>query len=245
MRTIQLKTYFKHCIYESNSGIRVYQNLIYRWLTFSTRPIQTLLNRYHPERPMLDYLVPLTLAVRSKPGKTCLLGLGGAGAAHYLQPHLQTSWLDIIECNQEVIDVAKRFFMADTISNTTIYYEPAESFIQKDTHQYDHVLIDLFDEQAFPESCNTEAFFIHCVRQLTSQGILAINIANPGQQRSIFVKLKALFHPAIVSFPIKNSANIVVLAANDRSIDTLKNIILTYHKHHRLFWDTRWGYIAE
>ncbi|WP_133129265.1 spermidine synthase [Legionella yabuuchiae] len=245
MRIIRLKTYFKHCIYESDSGIQVYQNLIYRWLTFSTRPIQTLINRYNPQRPMLDYLNPLTLAVRARPGNTCLLGLGGAGAAHYLQPYLQTIPLDIIECHQEVIEVAKKFFMTDRLLNTTIYHQLAELFVQEKNHYYEHLLIDLFDEQAFPNSCNTEEFFTQCVNRLSPKGVLAINMANPSQQWSIFTKLKALFHPGIVSFPINNSANIVVLASKDRSIDTLKQYIGTEYKSTKLFWDTKWGYIVE
>ena len=130
MKPLKLKTFFKTCIYSKN-GIKVYQNWLYRWLTFDSKPIQSLINRRHPERHILNYLPPMLLCAKAWPGKTCLMGLGGASIVHSLNQNASGDMIDICELSQDVIDISKRFFHLDLSSNINIHHEDALSFIQK------------------------------------------------------------------------------------------------------------------
>ena len=106
------------CIYTSPSGYKVYQNLFYRWLTLGSDALQTVINRRTPQKPVLYYLPALTLMTRKYPGLTCLLGLGGAGLALMLN---KTS-LVAVDNSEEVIEIAKKFFMIEHLKNLTIIF---------------------------------------------------------------------------------------------------------------------------
>lgn len=103
------KTKFGKCIYISPSGYKVYQNLLYRWLTLGSEAWQTVINRYIPRRPGLHYLQMLTLMARKYPNDCCLLGLGGAGIAHLLGAQKTIRSIVAVESSEEVIQIAKKF----------------------------------------------------------------------------------------------------------------------------------------
>ena len=140
------KTLAGHCIYQTSTGTKVVQNPLFRWLEFNnSNALQTVLNRYRPEKPGLHYIKPLILAAELQPGSTCMLGLGGAGAAHALSPFLRSSQLTVIESNAEVIDLAARFFKVGNIANLTIIHQDANLYLQECRSQFQHLLVDLFD----------------------------------------------------------------------------------------------------
>lgn len=242
MKIITLKTFFKRCIYNSQSGVKVYQNIFYRWLTFNSKPIQTLLNRRHPEKPLLHYLIPLTIAVRAAPGNTCLLGLGGGAAAHYLMPFLEGMKLDIVENNLEIIDIAKTYFKTDALINTSIIHQDAAQFVLQHKSKYKHLIVDLSNADAFPTDCNTDLFFQHCFDCLDTDGIFAINLANTGQHWPILNRIQKICHQSTLLFPIKNSANIVILAGRGITAKELLNKFETHYKIKTLTWDYKWGH---
>ncbi len=130
------KTKFGKCIFTSPSGYKVYQNFFYRWLTLGSNALQTMINRCAPEKPVLHYLPALTLTARHYPEDSCLLGLGGAGVAHLLaakQPHLS---LTAIDSSQEVIDIAKQFFMVERIAGLTIAFYNAANYVEECSLSY-------------------------------------------------------------------------------------------------------------
>lgn len=245
MNIIKLKTFFNRCIYQSNSGLRVYQNLFYRWLTFNTKPIQTLLRRAHPSRPMLSYLTPLTIGVRTLPADTCLLGLGGGGALHFLENKLQKGMLDAVEASSEVISIARRYFYVDELRSSNIIHQKAEYFIRHCSKQYHHILIDLFTESAFPKACFNTQFFERCFERLKPGGVLAINIACTQQYEKIFKFIYTICGNAMVSIPIDKSANIMLLASHSLSSDQLIKLIEKEHKIINHHWDTTFGRVVR
>lgn len=245
MKIIKLKTYFKRCIYDSPSGIKIYQNFIYRWMTFSTKPIQTLINRRYPHRALFTYLRPLTIAAVTYPGNSCLLGLGGAAAAHLLMPSLNGQKLDIVEISEEIIQVAEKFFRTDQLINTSIIHMDAADFIEQCTQDYQNIIIDLFDAKSFPTSCNTETFFKACFNCLKSKGFLAVNLASTKEQRSVLNNIRKYFSRGVVTLPIKGSANIVIIASKSKRLESLLNMLYQNFNIKMQHWDSDWGYIIE
>ncbi|ARG97346.1 spermidine synthase [Legionella micdadei] len=239
------KTFAGHCIYQSTSGIRVFQNPIFRWLQFDSRAIQTLINRYCPQKPGLSYIKSLIFAVTLQPESCCMLGLGGGGAAHALSPLLGKDKLVIVERDDEVIDVASRFFMINQLENLSIIHQEANLFIRECQTQFQHLLVDLFDANAFPTSCNNDEFFLHCKRLLKPGGILAVNLANRHEQWPIFQLIQKSFQRSTIVLPVLDSPNMIVLAQNSDSMDTLLNRLKKNKTCKKITWDSKWGCVAK
>lgn len=240
-----LKTRFGHCIYKAESNLFVYQNPLYRWLTFGSCAIQTIINRRNPARIALNYIPAMTLTTGLYPGDCCLLGLGGAGVAHALSPHLKNYTLTAIESSELVIDIANHYFMAEKIPNLNVIHQDASQFVKKSTRLFQHIFVDLFDSHAFPSSCNNEAFFAHCKTLLKPEGILAVNIANIEEQKPILQFIKNVFSFSWILLPVPKTSNVIILAYHQESIMPL----LTQLKQHRmlkqLIWDEQYGYVAS
>ncbi|QDP72618.1 hypothetical protein FOG18_08655 [Legionella israelensis] len=238
------KTKFGHCIYSSTNNVHVYQNLIYRWLTFDSDALQTVIHRRNPQKPILKYISVLCLLARNIPGKTCMLGLGGAGAAHYLSSHNSSSPLIAVEKSPDVITIAQKFFMADKIKNLEIIQQDATEFMQKELTSFKHILIDLYNAHSFPSECNTDVFFLNCKKNLEKYGFLAVNLANPSEQFTLLNRIKKQFLHT-VSIPVKGSANIIILACNSHSFSAITKYLYQATTIKRLEWDALWGHIAE
>ncbi|ASQ46083.1 spermidine synthase [Legionella clemsonensis] len=238
------KTLWGACVHESTSGIRVYQNFLFRWLKFKGTTLQTLLNRYFPHRPGLYYVNSLTLFVRLSPGSCCMLGLGGAGVAHALSPFHQVK-LTAVEYDGEVINIAKQFFRVNELSNLEIIHGDAQAFAMQTNKQFQHVLVDLFTHDVFPSQCNTEEFFYHCKRMLTTNGILAVNLANRSEQWPIFQLIRKNFHNSTLAVSVKKSANIIIFATKHKSANYLIDVLKQHKQLKNLFWDEKWGCVAE
>ena len=154
------KTLFGKCIYQNIDGVKVYDNLFYRWLTFTSPFTQTLVNKFRPHTPELQYIQPLTIASRMRLGETCILGLGGGGLVHYLQKFKIK--LDVIEINKNIISIADKYFWIRPSTQTNILNTCAKTFIQTTKKQYQHLIIDIHDAHTFPSACMNFKFFKNC-----------------------------------------------------------------------------------
>jgi len=238
------KTYAGRCIYRHLNGIQVRQNMTYRWLTFNSDAIQTLISRRHPERHGLEYIHALTIMARINPAVSCLLGLGGAGVAHALAPYLGTIPLDAIENNIEIIEVCSRYFLIERIKNLHIIHQDAFLYVQNTTARYQHLMVDLFNASSFPTHCSNVEFFGYCHRMLLPDGILAVNLANGYEQWRIFTHIRTHFEQCTVAIPIKGTQNMVVLAYKGVSVRPLLST-LTKQGLTQLTWDSTCGCVAS
>lgn len=218
------KTKFKKCIYTSPSGYKVYQNRWYRWLTFSGKEYQTLINRKHPEKPELNYIAPMTLAMRTLPGSCCLLGIGGASALHLLKQQDAYDSITAIDSSAEVIEIANKYFHLSKIPRLNIIEDTAEHFLQETTSRYKHLIIDIYQSDAFPSNCLNQQFFQDCKDVLEPDGILSINIANRADQQPIVQFIKNLFGHNTLYIPVQDCMNAIMIASNAQSrlLDALR-----------------------
>lgn len=231
-----LHTLFGHCIYTSPSGYKVYQNRYYRWLTLGNNTLHTVINIRYPERPILYYIPSLILMAKSIPGSVCMLGLGGGAVAHTLLKNNTSFKISAVEISEEVITIAQRFFMIDTLQKLTVLNQNAIHFLHKNTVLFTHVLVDLYNADSFPEDCYNQQFFDLCKTCLHNHGFLAVNIANSTEQYAIFLLIKNSFSNTII-LPNKKSNNIIVIANNHlakidffkalQQTQKIKNISLT------------------
>lgn len=240
------KTLFGHCIYKSPQGTRIIQNPFFRWLEFDkSDAYQTVLNRRHPEKPGLEYIKQFTLAVEIQPAETCMLGLGGAGAAHALAPVLGSIPLTAVESNAEVIELAALFFMTEQLYNLQIFHQDASIFVHQEQKQFQHLLVDLYNTDAFPPHCANEDFIAHCKKRLLPNGILAVNLANRHEQWPVFQLIKTQFAHATLALPVKYCDNMIIFARNGDSILPFLDLLKEKKGLNRTSWDAQWGYVLN
>ncbi|CDZ79085.1 spermidine synthase [Legionella massiliensis] len=238
------KTFAGRCIYQSTEGTRVLQNPLFRWLQFNSKALQTVLCRFAPHRPQLNYLRYLIQSVQQKPQNCCMLGLGGGGAAHALSPIIADR-LVIVEYSAEVIDLAKRFFMVDKLKNIDIIHDEASNYLNNCRRKFDHLLIDLYTAHSFPEQCANPDFFARSKELLAPDGILAVNLANSREHLSIFQLIQEQFLRSTVVLPVPDSANIIVFARNSETINPFLDVLKKSRKLKQLTWSSQWGYVAR
>jgi len=241
--SLYFKTFAGRTIYRSSS-MEVQQNRWYRWLMFQNRThIQTLIQRKHPHKAAMPYLYPFTLDLRTQPGPTCLLGLGGGGLLHMAAPCLQQHPITAVELSAEVITLGYQYFMLDTIPSLTILQQDAHTFINSDQSTYQHILIDIYSDTSFPENCAQQVFFQQCKQHLLPNGFLAINLVNVQQELPILERIKSVFHNATVCIPVPSSTNMIVLATQSKP--ALLAFITSHPKLSAFIWDPGFGYMAQ
>ncbi|MFZ4076494.1 MAG: hypothetical protein ACOYKA_00775 [Legionellaceae bacterium] len=170
------RTYRGRVLHQTLSGVYVYQNARYRWLTFGDDAIQTCLHRRHPDVPVLPYVPDFIGPARLWPGRVCLLGLGGGGVLHALSPFFHGAQVHVVEVHAEVIQIARDYFMIDKLEGLNIIHEDALSFLSHATQSYDHLLVDIFSTSGFPVHCDALNFFHHLLLGLKISPI-SINLS--------------------------------------------------------------------
>lgn len=209
------KTLGARVLYEESDHICIFDNYIYRWLTFGNRTFQTMVNRWHLSSPSLYYIKPFIRAAQILPGDICMLGLGGAGVAHALSPFLNEKKLTTIEIDESVIAIASQFFWADQIKNMEIIHEDALSFLRTENKKYAHLLIDIHGKSSFPEKAATPLFFKNVHERLKDDGIMVLNLATIPDQEKIIPMIREIFNDKTISIPVKRSANLITVAVKN------------------------------
>ena len=227
-------------LHQASLGARVFENTRYRWLMFEGEAIQTCIHLKCPEKPVLPYMHQLMAAVRLISGDICLLGLGGGGVLHALAPYLNEESVQAVEASEEVIRLAKTYFMLERIPSLQIEHDDAGVFLEKSQGGYQHLLVDIFTEAGFPAHCSGLEFFKNCHRVLLDGGVLACNLVSLKQEWILVNHMRSVFEGATLILPIKNTSNVVVLAVKGGSIlPLIEKLNLK-----KTIWDPQCGYIG-
>lgn len=238
------KTCFGKRIYQSSSGLQIYQNPWFRWMTFNNDVLQTLLSRHHPEKSSLEYIIPLTKMARAFPGDCCLLGLGGAAVPHALNSVMAGYEMVAVESSQEIIKIANQFFQAEKITDLSIIHQNAQDFVRYQSSRFQHLIVDLYDADDYPADCDSAEFFTQCHSMLNPDGVMAINLTRIYDKIPLFQKIQTQFNQCTLIVPVPDTANTVVLAGNMLDSQIFMDAIQQTGMINRILWDKLWGYIG-
>lgn len=178
---------------------------------------------------------------RTSPGSVCLLGAGGAGLAHYIASNEHE--IVAIDKNTEVIDIALRFFMADSIPNFKLLHHNAIDFLRRSTARYSHLIIDLYNANHFPEECKIDDFFLLCKNSLNTDGFLSVNLANIQEQYTLFMMIQKHFKNTLV-IPIRRCSNMVLIASNHEDRASFIEMILQKKEVKKIMLEQPWGHVG-
>ncbi|MCC5792996.1 MAG: hypothetical protein JJT82_10375 [Legionellaceae bacterium] len=238
------QTRLGHCIYQSPQGHQVWQNPWYRWLSFSSAPVQSIIYRHRPEKPVTACVRALTYAYQKEAGDLLLLGLGGGCVAHALSPFRAGKAWTFVEYDPEVITIAEQYFLLRHLQPFTLEKADACEFIHHSEKQYQHILIDLANAHQFPPQCATVSFWQACCQRLQDRGLLTLNLHHPPQQRLLFSQIQSVF-PSTLIFHLPKMMNFVVIASKDRLASELLTRLEVSQNCRQVYWDKDWGIIAK
>lgn len=169
----------------------------------------------------VDYL-HLTMAVVPAAARTLVVGLGGGSVVKRMWRDYPRMYLDAVEIDEEVVDVAREFFALPDDERISVFIEDGRTFVQRTGETYDIIIIDAFDEDRIPRPLLTEEFMRLCRDRLSPGGVIAYNVI--GSAGGTYSKpFRSLYRtagnvwPRLWVFPIGS--------ADDMSAET-RNIIL-------------------
>lgn len=134
---------------------------------------QTIMDKSNPEKSYWEYVDLLTYNINSysKNNKTLLLGLGGGTL--YKQLVKNGLDVDVVEIDQRIEEVAKKYFFIDDEVNVVV--DDARHYINTTTKKYDVIIYDLYHSETPPVHLMTKEAFAEIKQNLNPDGLLIVN----------------------------------------------------------------------
>jgi spermidine synthase len=178
---------------------------------------QSGMDLLHPERLVFLYerLMLVAFALVERPRAALLLGLGGGAMLRHLAAYLPDCVVTVIERDDAVIDLARRFFYL----TAPVITGDAQEAVADMRQSYDLILADLYDGRGMvgfePE------FWADCARALKPGGALAVNWAafvDDSVARAEARAIAAAIGRSVFVGPRQLSENVVQLAPWDAAL---------------------------
>jgi spermidine synthase len=203
--------------------LEVYENWRFRWLSFGSRYIQTVINKRKPQKPVLNYVKAFCMLLQHNPCDSVLFGVGGGAVLHYLSSLIPQQHVTAVEISSQVIELAKTYFYLSKLNNAKIVIADASAFIQEYHRPIPNLLIDLYQSENYPVQCSSFEFFYECYKRLEEGGIVSLNIVEYKQQKPLIDLLAKVFKQQIMIVPVQSKSNIIIHAIKNDSILTVAN----------------------
>jgi spermidine synthase len=136
--------------------------------------------------------------------------------------------IDIVEPNEELDEIAVKYFEYKTNSKTMIYHVGGQEFLKTSTKKYDLIIIDAYHEDQIPEDFQSISFTKLIKQALSIGGTVAFNIISslrPDSPINKFQEYYASEFSSVVVYSADHEKSDYyydqnfVLVASDHSID--------------------------
>ncbi|BBP45172.1 hypothetical protein THMIRHAS_05450 [Thiosulfatimonas sediminis] len=172
--------------------IEVIENRTLRKLHFDSPVEQSCIFRDAPMTLNFEYQQKIVALVsehfqqRNQPQgyRILMLGMGGGTMAHNLYHTLPNVQLTIVELRQIVIDVAYRFFHLpdvpeiESVQSDAIEYIAELADLENQIHNFDCIIVDLFDAHGIPSELCEFAFHNDLQQCVKADGRIIYNLWN-------------------------------------------------------------------
>lgn len=165
----------------------MYRNIIvlegngHRCLTFGARSDrQSCIDLANPGKLIFGYTQRIFEALQHIPkiNRILIIGIGGGSLPMAIRETYPDTHVDAVELDQEVINVALRYFQFKPDEKLSVFAEDGRVFIRKSNRQnikYDVIILDAFDKDYIPEHMTSAEFLSQVKRALRKDGILLAN----------------------------------------------------------------------
>ena len=123
-------------------------------------------------------ILTAALLLQPAPNSILIIGLGGCALSNFLANLYPYSVIDVVEIDQKVIDISKKFFCLNETSNYKVHHEDGRRFIQKMSGKksYDLIYLDAFKSGSIPFHLKTIEFYEDVSQVLSLRGVVGSNL---------------------------------------------------------------------
>ena len=144
--------------------------------------------------------------------KVLIIGGGDGGVVREFVKHQDIERIDLVEIDERVIEVSKKFFPECTSGLTDprvrVLPEDGFAFIKRAKAEYDIIVVDSTDPVDFASGLFTDEFYTDVFNALTEDGIMMNQTENPFLDEW---GIKNIYNNMRKVFPIVNSFNAPML----------------------------------
>lgn len=196
---------------------------------------QSAIDIGNPFLPCLEYArsMILSLALHSSPKSILMLGLGGGTIAMMLYHIYEDAYIDVIEIDEEMPKIARKFFHFITDFRMRVVIEDACLYIQNSTKKYDIIILDTYLGEDQPKSMTTLTCYKTIRDLLLPDGIFVANLTT-GFNSHFDAKMEQIgsAFPYIWLLPAERKNNMLVFASRKKrsKLKIIRNATLEQSK---------------
>ena len=208
-----------HQSHDDDGILEVVEDKGIRSLHFGSQPIQSSMSLTNPDYLQSPYargMMGWNLFLDSF-DDALMIGLGGGTLAKFMLQRFPESRIKVIEYRESVARIAQSHFGLPDDPRLKILIGDGGTYIQEQAkalkvqQQYELLLIDAFDHDAMSPSVNSEKFFDACLKLLSQQGLMVINLW--GTDKANFEQtawyMGRSFDWKILFLPVRKRGNII------------------------------------
>ncbi len=152
-----------------------------------------------------EMMVHVPMAMKRDIKKVLVIGAGDGGVARELSKYPQIESVDIVEIDERVVEVCKKFIPKTACGfddeRMNLRFEDGLKFVRHTKEKYDLIIVDSTDPSGPGEVLFTKEFYGNCHRALSDDGIMVNQHESPFYKEDC--KAMKFAHKRIVSvFPI-------------------------------------------
>ncbi len=193
-------------------------------LVFATEPdaIQSAVNTLCPQNLVmtnLQYLMGILVFI-PPPQKILLLGVGAGSLIHFFRHYLPQSNITGVDIDEELIHLAQAQMMLPKAGEKLEFIiNDAQKFMAECSHQYDLIVVDIFDGSQSPDNILAKEFTDLVKSCLSEKGAVAYNLLiNSETVFSSFYKLlRRTYQNQTLCLETEEYENILLYALNFKS----------------------------
>ena len=141
---------------------------------------ETCIDLSAPDWPVFEYsaLMFVGLGLKPKNEDIALIGLGGGYIPLVFRLHLPKVYLDVIEIDPKVAELARRYFQFQETDKIRLKISDGRHYLNSDGKRYDQIWIDVFSGDYIPEHMTTLEFLKIVRTRLKDDGLVVQNVHN-------------------------------------------------------------------
>ncbi|WP_223746537.1 MULTISPECIES: spermidine synthase [unclassified Myxococcus] len=139
---------------------------------------QSVTGQGFPLQLELEYTQGMVAGVAfvAQPRRILMVGVGAGSLPMFLRAALPQVHIDAVDCDAEVLDVARRYFGLREDAQLRLHLEDGRRFIETPGPAYDVILLDAFGPRGVPRSLATWEFLRAVRSRLTPDGAVVSNV---------------------------------------------------------------------
>ena len=158
--------------------IQVTEEAGVRYLKFGNNIVQSAVYIDDPLSMRLDYTkyLPLGLVFNNHANSLLTIGLGGGAIPRLLKEFYPEMYIEAVEIDPLVVEVAKKYFYVEDDPDYTINIIDGRVFLNRVNKKYDLIILDAYNSDSIPFHLTTEEFLQLVKSKMTDDGAVSANV---------------------------------------------------------------------